>query len=411
MKSRRLNILSKAEINELYDIPCFTTHERQSYFALSKKEQKTMNARGSRASKVHFIMQLGYFKAASQFFNCTFEERQSDVKYILQEYFEDGKLSAKSVSKQTRQSNQTLIAKILGYKADKLIIKDKLSKFLDKKAQLCINPINLFHDLLCYSSQYKLMLLGYTTLQDLIGAAITKEELRLGNALKQHLPSDAWKALDSMINLGNDQYLLSALKKDPKSFDHKQVMGEVKKLRDHYTLYQSANNVLPKIKLSNTSISYYASLALHYSIARLQEISATMRAIYILCYVHHRYQKINDNLMVSYFHYVTKFRSEAKLKAQDYIFKEKIEINDDSKQAATVLRFFDDESISDTESFGKVRKRAYKHIKKGKFSMVADYMEGLLFDFQRVKWDEISKLKHNSSFRCCGPFNVDTQDG
>ena len=62
MTDKRLRILSKAEINELYGIPQFTINEQKSYFSLSKKEQTDMDDRGSLRSKVHFIFQLGYFK-------------------------------------------------------------------------------------------------------------------------------------------------------------------------------------------------------------------------------------------------------------------------------------------------------------------------------------------------------------
>lgn len=58
MKKQRIKILSKSEINELYDIPTFNSNEQEAYFALSKKEYKIMSERGSLASKVHFILQL-----------------------------------------------------------------------------------------------------------------------------------------------------------------------------------------------------------------------------------------------------------------------------------------------------------------------------------------------------------------
>lgn len=104
-------------------------------------------------------------------------------------------------------------------------------------------------------------------------------------------------------------------------------------------------------------------------------------------------KKINDNLTVSFAHYVGKFKSEAGVNAKEKIFDEKLEINDDAQNAAFVLRFFDDEKISDKESFGSIRKRARNFVKKGRFNVVADYLLGLLFDFQETKWNEITKLK------------------
>lgn len=40
-----------------------------------------------------------------------------------------------------------------------------------------------------------------------------------------------------------------------------------------------------------------------------------------------------------------------------------------------------------------MRKRAHRHVKKGKFKTISDYLCGVLFDYQEIKWNEISKLK------------------
>lgn len=87
MTKQRLKILSKSEINELYDIPHFNANEREKYFSLDKKEYTAMSKCGSLASKVHFALQLGYFKAASQFFNCAFDMVTNNAK-ILNSLFE-----------------------------------------------------------------------------------------------------------------------------------------------------------------------------------------------------------------------------------------------------------------------------------------------------------------------------------
>ena len=68
-KTRRLRILSKAEINALYSLPRFKAEDREQYFLLSSEEQAYVDNRGTITSKLDFLLQLGYFKAASQFFN------------------------------------------------------------------------------------------------------------------------------------------------------------------------------------------------------------------------------------------------------------------------------------------------------------------------------------------------------
>lgn len=394
MNDNRLKILSKSEINELYGVPRFNRNEQETYYALDKKEYKIMSGRGSLASKVHFILQLGFFKATSQFFNCTFDAVKSDVNFILDKYFENATLQkVENISKMTRQSNQFLISEILGYGIKISVIKAELQKMLETKSKLSSNPVYLFYEVLHFSAQNKMMVLSYSTIQDLIGSSITNEEKILGESLKKYLSHDDWKLIEIIVNKDENEYVLTALKKDPKSFKQKEIKEEIKKLNNHETLYKIARGVLPKLNITNQNISYYASLAEHYPVSNLKKLSSIKQAIYILCYAHHRHQKINDNLTVSFAHYLEKFRAEGAVNARDKIFDDKIEINDDTKNAAFVFRFFDDEKISNDESFGNIRKRARKYVKEGKFNVIAGYLMGLLFDFQEIKWDKIAQLK------------------
>ncbi|MCD8524452.1 MAG: DUF4158 domain-containing protein [Gammaproteobacteria bacterium] len=393
MRDKRLKILSKSEINELYDLPTFSHQEQQSYFHLNEKEFQLMDSRGSLTSKVYFILQLGYFKATSQFFDFRLSDVKSDMQFVLQHHFNGKKLSSDSISKDTRLSHKTLIAQLLSFETDKLIVKTKMEKLLETKSRLSNNPVYLFHELLCYCSEHKLLLLGYTTIQELIGQAIQCEEMRLEELLLKHLSHQDWRLIDQLLK-NNNQDVFSALKRDPKSFQKKHIKAEIKKIVDYETLYHVAQKVLPKLDITPQNISYYSSLAEHYPIRDLGRLSATKQAIYILCYVHHRHQKVNDNLTISFAYYVDKFGADALDNAQKTIFDEKCEVNDDTQNAALVFRFFDDEKISDKESFGSIRTRARKYVKKGNFNKVADYLMGLLFDFRQTKWDEIAKLKH-----------------
>ena len=406
MKSKRLKILSQSEINELYSVPHFTANEQKNYFALDKNEYKLMSDRGSLSSKVHFVLQLGYFKATSQFFNCSFDDVKNDVDYILQEHFENIKLKNDTVSKQTHYTNQTLIAKVLKFQTDKSIIQEKLQKMLRTKVKLSSNPVYLFHEVLCYCTDNKLMLLGYSSIQKLIGPAIIEEEKRLGDLLKTHLLNDHWKLVENSISKNENEHVLTALKKDPKSFKPKEIKAEIKKLIDHEQLYNISKNILPKLNITNQTINYYASLTEHYPIKDLKKLSLTKQGIYVLCYTQLRHQKINDNLNISFIHYIEKFKAEAANNARDKILDDKFQINDDIKNAAIVLRFFDDEKISDKEPFGAIRKQAAKYVKKGKFNMLADYLMGILFDFQEMKWDEISKIKKKITTNIRPIFNA-----
>src|ERR1035441_5399495 len=62
-ESRRLSILTVQEVNELYDLPCFTEEDRHLYFDLSPVERELVDGVFTISVSVHLILQLGYFKA------------------------------------------------------------------------------------------------------------------------------------------------------------------------------------------------------------------------------------------------------------------------------------------------------------------------------------------------------------
>ena len=68
----RLHILTQEELQDLYELPNFTDQERHLYFSLTKNEFELLAEFRSMASKLNFILQLGYFKARHLFFNFEF---------------------------------------------------------------------------------------------------------------------------------------------------------------------------------------------------------------------------------------------------------------------------------------------------------------------------------------------------
>ena len=55
---KRLKILNKSEIQELYGLPDFTHEERVMYFSLDSLENKELENLRSNLSKVYFILQM-----------------------------------------------------------------------------------------------------------------------------------------------------------------------------------------------------------------------------------------------------------------------------------------------------------------------------------------------------------------
>ena len=76
---KRLYLLPKAEIDNLYARPTFNADEQEIYFTMNQEELNALAQYTNTKTRVFFVLQLGYFKAKYQFFNFTFEDARSDV--------------------------------------------------------------------------------------------------------------------------------------------------------------------------------------------------------------------------------------------------------------------------------------------------------------------------------------------
>ena len=114
---KRLIVLEGDEVEALYGRPRFTHEERVQYFALSPKEKSVLDQLHSIKSRVHFILQLGYFKARLMFFIFHLNEVDEDVRYVGERYFPDFKGDDPTIAKGTRLKQQRLILELCNYRS------------------------------------------------------------------------------------------------------------------------------------------------------------------------------------------------------------------------------------------------------------------------------------------------------
>lgn len=90
---KRIQLLSNTEIEELYARPDFNTYEQNLYFSLNQAERAALEHFRNTQTRIHFILQLGYFKAKQQFFNFSLDEVSNDVQYIVETYYSGADVS------------------------------------------------------------------------------------------------------------------------------------------------------------------------------------------------------------------------------------------------------------------------------------------------------------------------------
>jgi hypothetical protein len=344
--SRRLSILTTQEIEELYGLPQFSEEDRRLYFELSAAEKAIVDSIYTTSVSAYMILQLGYFKAKRQFFPCKQEAVLADLHYIAQHYFPDSDLAIlKPLSKPTRLEQQQIILKLFNYRFCDQLAKDALEQKTQRIAKLSIQPIYLLRETLRHLDHHRIVIPGYTFLQDLVGRTITGERKRITQLLNQAMRLSVKQQLDELLQAEEGIHLVSALKHEPKDFSYKELRQEVARRKQFQPLYDFAKTFLTTAELSSESIKYYASLVHFYTVYKLKRTSISTTYLYLLCFAYHRFRQINDNLIEAFIHLVNHYEKQAKQATSEAAQQTTVEASEHLKAAGQVLNLFIDPSI------------------------------------------------------------------
>lgn len=154
-----------------------------------------------------------------------------------------------------------------------------------------------------------------------------------------------------------------------------------------------ANTILPKLKTSNESIKYYASLVEYYSVYKLKRLDESLIYIYLLCFILHRYQRMNDNLINSFIYKMRKHNDDILSFAKDQIYIYYTENQGDVKKVGEVLQVIVDENISDNAAFKDIQERVFSILDRPKLTELDNQiLDNTKIDEKAFRWERIDIL-------------------
>ncbi|WP_445083835.1 DUF4158 domain-containing protein [Candidatus Vondammii sp. HM_W22] len=115
--TKRIQILSESEINELYALPNFSRTEREDYFSLDNETKKLVNGLRRLETRAYFILLLGYFRSRPIIFNFSFFDVVGDLEYIQKQYFNGQDISTVDLLPTTKTKLINKVLKYTGYSA------------------------------------------------------------------------------------------------------------------------------------------------------------------------------------------------------------------------------------------------------------------------------------------------------
>lgn len=386
--NRRLTILSEDEQLALYSLPDFNDEQRQLFFQFTESEQDIIYKRKSISDKIYCALQIGYFKAKNTFFNFDWESAPAeDSLFVLEHYLSDSQWIPTPVSRHEFYLQRQAIIIYFGYQnwnttKYKTMFMEHLEYIIKRDSTLQF----ILPESLAWFKAKKVIRPGYTTLQTLISAAMSKERSRLEYLVQQHITEGMQSKLDAL--LATDAILsdLSALKQDTKNFKYRVMQAECAKLKTLKPLYQLANRILPTLEISQQNINYYASLAHFYTVTELLEFTPEQRDLYLLCFVWQRYQKITDNLVEAFCCKIKQFDDSLKIGLNLHRLKTHKQHRKQAKKVAQLLGLFIDDEFDDIIPYGKIRKRAFRILSREAIKVLTIKFSELTEPEQGIRW-------------------------
>ena len=271
-RSHRLEILTASEIDDLFGLPRFNQEDRRLYFDLSDVEQ-TAAAAYHFAVAVHFVLQLGYFKAKQQFFLYELETVMDDLRHIVERHFPNRNPRGVQIpSKSTRLSQQQVILRLMRYRLCDRDLQQDLERKARRSARLSAQPQFILREMLHYLRQQRIVAPGYKSLQDMVGRVANGERDRISGLLVPALTPKLRERLDGLLQAEEHLHRITVLRKESRDFSYKELQREVERRKLFQPLHGFAKTFLEKADISMDSRRYYASLIQFYTVYKLKRM-------------------------------------------------------------------------------------------------------------------------------------------
>ena len=375
---KRIYLLPEAEIADLYARPIFNQNEQQLYFDLSQVELDMLGQFGTVKTKVHFILQLAYFKAKHQFFTFTFDDVRADIEYVLAKFFKktDAVFQGSITRKRINQQKQ-IILNLFEYQDWSVERAIQVEAHICELLRYYPKGHDTFRQLLVYFDNQKIVIPTYRNLQDMFTQAFANEGDRL-NQLVLLMPQGQQEQLSELINREDGITKLNIIRADQKNFTYTAITAEVEKVLAIVDLYKFAKDFLPTLLLSKNAIRYYADIAEQYAASRLRRLSRPQQWLHALCFIYHRYQQIMDNLITSFMYHVRAIAVDAKAYAEKAKAEYHSGLTVDLPKLAKFLKWFPNRKKG--LNHDELNQAAYKILPEEQFSELAQFLQGSTFD-------------------------------
>lgn len=395
VKKKRIRILSNNEINELYQIPAFSSVEREEYFSLDNELRAIINSISKIENRIYMILITGYFRYKPVIHDISDAKNQKDIKYILGKYYPkvNGNIHM-NISKRTKSRLTSRMLSILGFRQLTPDLKSFLIFRLKDVATICMDPKYILDELLAFLGQQRIALPGYSTVQDLISEVLNYERLRVSNIISSRMTDATAEKINSILHNDGKLNEIRGCSGNAKDFSSSEINKELCTHSIIGDIYYEVKNIINALDISPGNMNYYATIVKHSTTFSLRRHPKWQGILYLCCYLYFRYREINDKIITA-FRYLIKKHSEASvLSAKQRVTEEIDLVNKKIKFASDVFNCFFDKNLEDSIPFGEVRKKVFSFISEDDLCLVSQFFDKKKIDATEYQWQYIDSNHH-----------------
>jgi TnpA family transposase len=382
---KRIDLLSQAEIDDLYEQPALNDEERLLYFTLNEMElsaaQKYLHVR----TRLYFILQLGYFKAKQQFFSFNIGNVIDDAVYVNKVYCNEKSTLSGKVTQEYAKSQRDAILKLYDYRIFSDDLEEQVTLHLCSLIKLYPKYHNALRQLIIYFDQNNIVLPTYRTLQDLFTKAYSIERNRL-NQLMSSMPDHIKGKLNALIKNDDGITDLNIIRSDQKDFQYTAVKLEVEKANKISDLYEFSKSFISTLLISKNAVQYYADITEQYAASRVRRLTLPQQWLHLICFVNHRYQQLMNNLITSFMYHVRTTVSSGKVYSETAQMEHSSKLVVDFPKLAEFLKWFPKQKNRPDATYSTLSEEAYKILPEEQFVPLSELISGNSFDKKAAKW-------------------------
>jgi len=383
-QGKRLSILSLPEVQEVYSVPQFDSHERDYFFTFTDEELDTVKSLHSHRNRIHFLLILGYFKVKPVRLIYNWKDIEVDYRYLVERYYPTASKKMQNIARYTKSRLYKKIFDIVDYQYCDNSIEIDLITHLITKAKCYVDETQLFKDAVNFLKSKLVAIPRYSTLQKVISKAINTEETRLARLMKKHLTNEL--PFLCLIDNTEKKSRLNDLKKLTRTCKPSENKRELKRHQILSELSAVAHRVIDKLKLSEGNIRYFAARCQQYDINRLRELKKDKALIYLTCFIVTRFRQSNDSLTQSFLASYKEFNDLSIEYRDECVKNQALALSNSIESVPHLLKFYLDENIKDATSFGSVRHQAFNIIPQDKLTLVTQQLANVKPDKNVFQW-------------------------